>query len=117
MIDYDLIVKELSKGLVPLAMPFVLNLGMERFKQLMEFRTIKYGCGRHSGMTEFIGKYSNTHDKLTDGNILYLHLNSKAVDFFNRKYVTEDLSPYCDTMTVRQFMSIEHNKKISICLY
>ena len=113
MIQYDLIVQELSKGLTPLSSSVVLSLKVERFKQLMEFRTIKYGSCRQSGNTESIGQYCQTSRNYFLGDVLYLHLNSAAVEYFKRRFVDSSTTEWLDVMTVRKFMGTDYNKKYS----
>ncbi|AFQ96697.1 hypothetical protein G173_gp152 [Erwinia phage phiEaH2] len=51
-INYNLVVKELSNGLVALDSDEALSLAMLPHVELSEFRTIRYGAGRQKGVTE-----------------------------------------------------------------
>ena len=112
MIQYDLIVKELSKGLTPLS-EVNQKFNMGRFKQLMEFRTIKYGSCRTSGKTDWIGICCLSDSILPDGDILYTHLNTAAVNYFSNRFLNASNYHRFTPLTIRQLMSMEHDKKYS----
>ncbi|ANZ48540.1 hypothetical protein BIZ78_gp035 [Erwinia phage vB_EamM_Caitlin] len=60
-INYDLVVKELSKGLIALDSDVAKQCNMLPHIALSEFRTIRYGAGRQKGVTEFVTKLAGEH--------------------------------------------------------
>ena len=61
LINYDLVVQELSKGLVALDDEIALRWNMLPHIALSEFRTIRYGAGRQNGVTDYIAKLAGEH--------------------------------------------------------
>lgn len=53
-IDYDAVVKELSKGLEPMDGEMVANVGGKPWQVLSEFRTIGYSTARQTGKTNHV---------------------------------------------------------------
>ncbi|QOC54696.1 hypothetical protein pSALSNUABM04_236 [Salmonella phage pSal-SNUABM-04] len=62
LINYDLVVQELSKGLIALDSETALRCNMLPHIALSEFRTIRYGAGRQKGVTEYISKLAAEHN-------------------------------------------------------
>ncbi|QVW55240.1 hypothetical protein pEaSNUABM29_00200 [Erwinia phage pEa_SNUABM_29] len=81
-IDYDVVVKELSKGLIALDSDIAKSCNMMPHIALSEFRTIRYGAGRQKGVTthavDMAAKF--------DGHVLYLIHNVSLRDDVVRRY-------------------------------
>lgn len=67
-INYNLVVKELSNGLVALDSDEAKRLNFLPHIELSEFRTIRYGAGRQKGVTTHAVDMAANHR----GNVLYL---------------------------------------------
>ncbi|QVW56383.1 hypothetical protein pEaSNUABM6_00247 [Erwinia phage pEa_SNUABM_6] len=62
LINYDLVVQELSKGLVALDSRTAIDCHMLPHIALSEFRTIRYGAGRQKGVTETAAQLAGKHN-------------------------------------------------------
>lgn len=94
-INYNLVVEELSKGLIALDSDEAKRVNFMPHIQLSEFRTIRYGAGRQKGVTNHgVGTAAKFH-----GNVLYLvHNHVLRSDVMERFHTQSKGSSYLTTL-------------------
>lgn len=81
-INYKLVVKELSNGLVALDSDEAKQLGLLPHIELSEFRTIRYGAGRQKGVTQHAVEMAAAHK----GSVLVLVHHEALRNDVGRKF-------------------------------
>jgi len=82
-VDYDLVVKELLKGVVPLNGELAACINVPRHSQISEFRTVGFTGARQSGKTRFV---RNLALKSPDTTMI-IFPESELRDQFEREWV------------------------------
>jgi len=82
LINYDLVVQELSKGLEPLDGEMALTVNYIRYLAISEFRTLRYGSGRQKGATSHIVDLIGKHE----GPVLFLTHVTPLRDEYMRRH-------------------------------
>lgn len=90
-INYDLVVKELSKGLVSIDSATARRCNMLPHIALQEFRTIRYGAGRQKGVTTHAVELASWFR----GEVLYLIHSPILRDNVMKRY-EEQLAVNCE---------------------
>lgn len=93
-IDYNAVVKELSKGLIALDSEEALRCSMAPHIALSEFRTIRYGAGRQKGVTTHALDIASKFN----GNVLYLLHSLTLREEIMKRY--QKLPSKSDSLTI-----------------
>lgn len=104
-VNYNIVVEELSKGLTDLDSkdnPFTDRYGA---KALSEFRTIRYGTGRQTGLTDFAVELAKNHK----GKVLFVNPKGFLEDDVLFRLGLEDL-PENITQIIGYQMGTEKEK-------
>lgn len=110
LINYDLVVQELSKGLDRISSQAVVNMAPTREIFLGEFRTLHLGAGRQKGLTSWM------YNQLTEDSLVLVHGRLFEVVKNNYKALRPDgpEATFLPAKTFHQYVNTRKWKKVFV---